>query len=116
MSFRFLLILTFFLIFSCKNRDYENDLYLPKDKMINILIEIHLLEEKVNQLNYSEDSLRNIYELFEKEIFKNYSVSDEEYRKSFSYYFFDPKQLDEIYQSVIDSLNIYNQSINGMKY
>ena len=116
MSFRFLLILTFFLIFSCKNNDYENDLYLPKDKMINILIEIHLLEEKVNQLNYSEDSLRNIYELFEKEIFKNYDVSDEEYRKSYSYYFFDPKQLDEIYQSVIDSLNIYNQSINGMKY
>jgi len=116
MSFRFLLILTFFLIFSCKNRDYENDLYLPKDKMINILIEIHLLEEKVNQLNYSEDSLRNIYELFEKEIFEKYDVSDEEYRKSYSYYFFDPKQLDEIYQSVIDSLNVYNQSINGMKY
>ena len=116
MSFRFLLILTFFLIFSCKNNDYENDLYLPKDKMINILIEIHLLEEKVNQLNYSEDSLKTIYELFEKEIFKNHDVSDEEYRKSYSYYFFDPKQLDEIYQSVIDSLNIYNQSINGMKY
>ena len=112
MSFRFLLFLTFFLISSCKNKEDHNNLYIPKEKMVNILIEIHLLEEKINQLNYPKDSSKYIYELFEEEIFKKYDISDEEYRSSYSYYFFDPKQLDEIYQSVIDSLNLHNQSLN----
>ena len=80
--------------------------------MVNILIDIHLLEERVDQLNISEDSSNSIYRILENDIFKKHSVSEEEYRKSYSYYFFDPKQIDEIYQSIIDSLVVYNRTIN----
>ena len=76
------------------------------------MIDIHLIEEKVNQLNFSKDSSKAIFNILEKEIFEKYNISDEEYRKSYSNYFFNPKELDDIYQSVIYSLNVYNQSFN----
>ena len=112
MTFRIFLFLTFFLIFSCKNDTVDNKKYISKEKMVNILIDIHLIEEKVNQLNFSKDSSKGMFDMLEKEIFQKYNITDEDYRKSYSYYFFNPKELDDIYQSVIDSLNVYNQSFN----
>jgi len=112
MTFRIFLFLTIFLIFSCKNDDVDNKKYISKEKMVKILIDIHLIEEKVNQLNFSKDSSKSIFNLLEKEIFVKHDISDEEYRLSYSYYFFNPKELDDIYKSVIDSLNVYNQSFN----
>ena len=112
MVFRIFLFLTFFLIFSCRNDHDDNKKYISKEKMVKILIDIHLVEEKVNQLNYSNDSLKAVFNILEKEIFDKYNITDEEYRKSYSHYFFNPKELDDIYKSVIDSLNVYNQSFN----
>ena len=112
MVFRIFLFLTFFLIFSCRNDHDDNKKYISKEKMVKILIDIHLVEEKVNQLNYSNDSSKAVFNILEKEIFDKYNITDEEYRKSYSHYFFNPKELDDIYKSVIDSLNVYNQSIN----
>ena len=110
MTFRIFLFLTFFLIFTCKNDTIDNKKYISKEKMVNILIDIHLIEEKVNQLNFSKDSSIVMFDMLEKEIFQKYNITDEDYRKSYSHYFFNPKELDDIYQSVIDSLNVYNQS------
>ena len=110
MTFRIFLFLTFFLIFSCKNDTTDNKKYISKEKMVNILIDIHLIEEKVNQLNFSKDSSKVMFDMLEKEIFQKYNITDEDYRKSYSHYFFNPEELDDIYQSVIDSLNVYNQS------
>ena len=42
-------------------------------------------------------------------IFEKFNIDEETYRKSFSHYFFEPKELDEIYESVIDSLLLYQQ-------
>ena len=56
MVFRIFLFLTFFLIFSCKNDHDDNKKFISKEKMVKILIDIHLIEEKVNQLNFSKDS------------------------------------------------------------
>ena len=112
MAFRIFLFLTFFLIFSCRNDHDDNKKYISKEKMVKILIDIHLVEEKVNQLNYSNDSSKAVFNILEKEIFDKYNITDEEYRKSYSHYFFNPKELDDIYKSVIDSLNVYNQSFN----
>ena len=48
MAFRIFLFLTFFLIFSCKNDAIDNKKHISKEKMVNILIDIHLIEEKIN--------------------------------------------------------------------
>ena len=60
MAFRIFLFLTFFLIFSCRNDHDDNKKYISKEKMVKILIDIHLVEEKVNQLNLSKISFSRI--------------------------------------------------------
>ena len=109
MLIRIFCFLTFFLIASCKFND-DSNIYVSKEIMISLLVDIHLLEEKISLLEYSNDSSKYLYNVMEKDLFLKYNITEEDYRKSYSYYFFNPKELDEIYDGVIDSLNLYNQS------
>ena len=43
----------------------------------------------------------------ESEVFDKFMVDEELYRKSYSYYFFRPEELESIYIKVIDSLSLY---------
>ena len=104
---RFLSVLTFFIITSCEN---QNDIkVIDKDKMVKILIEMHLTEESVLELKLPKDTLDIIFTEKEKKIFRKYMVEEEYYRKSYSYYFFKPVELESIYERVIDSLSFYQQ-------
>ena len=38
-----------------------------------------------------------------------YTITEKEYRESFSYYFFNSNDLDNIYGNIIDSLMLYQQ-------
>ena len=61
---------------------------INKEKMVSILIEMHLTEESVMELKLPEDTSETFFTEKEKEIFRKYRVDEEKYRKSYSYYFF----------------------------
>ena len=104
---KFLSLLTFFIITSCVN---TNDIdIINKEKMVSILIEMHLTEESVMELKLPDDTSGIFYTEKEREIFRKYMVDEETYRKSYSYYFFRPIELESIYERVIDSLSFYQQ-------
>ena len=67
-------------------------------------------EEIINELPYEKDTLKTLFAIKEQEIFKNYKVTEELYRSSYSHYFFNPEELDDIYRVVIDSLSLYQQT------
>ena len=93
---------------SCQNNT-EQDI-IPKHKMVDILIDMHISEEAISELPYEKDTLKALFKMKEFEIFESYSVTEEIYRRSYSHYFFNPKELDNIYQVVIDSLSVYQQT------
>ena len=105
---KFLSLLTFFIITSCGETD--NNSVINKEKMVSILIEMHLTEESVMELKLPEDTSEIFFSQREREIFKKYMVDEERYRKSYSYYFFRPVELESIYDKVIDSLSFYQQT------
>ena len=105
---KYLCFLTFFIIISCSNSLDEK--LLSKEILVEILIDMHVLEVAIDNLNLSKDSSRVFYNQQEEEIFKKYNIDDKIYRESFSYYFFKPKELDQIYEHVIDSLLLYQQT------
>tara|TARA_B110000263_G_scaffold145758_1_gene126395 strand:+ start:256 stop:582 length:327 start_codon:yes stop_codon:yes gene_type:complete len=105
---KYLFFLTFFINISCSN-PLEKKL-LSKEILVEILIDMHILEVTIDNLNLSKDSSLVFYNQKEKEIFKKYNIDDKIYRESFSYYFFKPKELDQIYEHVIDSLLLYQQT------
>ena len=93
---------------SCQNNTEQG--VITKDKMVDILIDMYIYEEAISELPYEKDTLKALFKMKELEIFESYSVTDEMYRRSYSHYFFNPKELDNIYQVVIDSLSVYQQT------
>lgn len=101
-------LLTFFIITSCKS-DERQDL-IGREMMVQILIDMHLVEESIKNLKYEKDTLEALFYRKEKDIIDKYNVSEEMYRKSYSYYFFEPEELDKIYEIMLDSLLLYQQT------
>ena len=91
-------------LFSCEDPLPEK--VLSKDKMVNILKDLHLGEAYVNA-NYSyNDSSRYLYKKFEDSTYKAYGTDAVTFDSSMAYYGRNIKQLDEIYALVVDSLSL----------
>lgn len=109
MRYKILVLLTFVLL-GCEKKNKEIPGLLSKEKMINILIDIHILESKIELLFIPKDSGILIFNTFEREIFEEYQVSKEGYIKSYQYYLENMSGMSEIYTAVVDSLNFMQKS------
>lgn len=99
-------ILTLFVLFlSCSSgKDNIPHDIIPKDKMMTILMDIHIAEAGV-KIETSPDSTlakANDYYHF---IFRQNEVSEEDFRKSFRYYAKHPELLQSIYQTMLDEMS-----------
>nr|WP_262895406.1 DUF4296 domain-containing protein [Penaeicola halotolerans] len=92
---------------ACKESKTPKGL-VPSDKMVSVLIDIHLLESKLGMLSITRDSAQVLYKELEKEIFQKHQVEEAVYRRSFTYYMEDIQAMDKIYDAVIDSLSDEN--------
>jgi len=88
---------------------------IPKDKMTNILLDVYIGEGKISALSVKRDSSLAIFDVYEGRIFEKHQVERETYKKSLSYYYDHPMELEEIYNSVMDSLNVKEQKLKEAK-
>ena len=79
---------------------------LPKQKMINFLIDVHLTEAKLNSLGIPTDSAKSLFNLYQKELYEKHGIDDSVYQVSHVYYLENPKKMTEIYAAVVDSLSL----------
>lgn len=78
---------------------------IPKDQMISLLTEVHLLESKIKNLNiYPLDSAKVVYDHYEKLLFADFNITTAQYETSFNYYTDNLNEFGKIYESVVDSL------------
>ncbi|WP_226391041.1 DUF4296 domain-containing protein [Penaeicola halotolerans] len=103
----FLVFLCTIFLLACKESKTPKGL-VPSDKMVSVLIDIHLLESKLGMLSITRDSAQVLYKELEKEIFQKHQVEEAVYRRSFTYYMEDIQAMDKIYDAVIDSLSDEN--------
>lgn len=100
------------ILFSCDGRKVPEGI-LDEDKMVEVLIDIHLAEGLVSTFPIHYDSSRVLYPLFEKEVFKKHQIPDSVFRMSLEYYMQDTKKMDRIYARTIDSLHVVEKSGNN---
>lgn len=79
---------------------------ITEDKMVEILIDIHLTEGFVQSLPIPYDSSKRLYPVLEKEIFEKHAVPDSVYIKSLQYYLRDAIFMERVYARTIDSLSV----------
>jgi hypothetical protein len=103
--------MVFVLLGSCKTNDNVPEGILPQDRMVGVLAELYISEQKISSLGIKRDSLKQVFGLMKDSIFQRTGVSDSVFKASMNYYMDRPQALDNIYTVLIDSLNLREQRL-----
>lgn len=103
----FFLLIAFF-SFSCQQaakKTTNPDIELSEERLINVLIDVHLVESTLNykrNLGQSfEDGKNAYYDL----VFKNHGITPEIFKSNLLEYNSDPTHMEKIYEEVIARLS-----------
>ena len=77
---------------------------LSKEQMRSVLIDLHILEARIESGRLSTDSARALYNEQERVVLQQHQVTDSAFQQSYRYYAIHDKDLDGIYGEIIDSL------------
>ena len=88
----------------CSSPEEPQDL-IGKEKMIEVMTDVHLLESKINLVPIvPKDSGQLIYNHYESLLFEEHKITKAQYELSFNYYLDNPNEFQKIYDAVVDSL------------
>ena len=80
---------------------------LSKQQMVSFLIDLHLAEAKMNYTEVRQsDSTEILFRNYEKHLMDEHGFADSVYLESYAYYLDHMELMDEIYEDVVDSLNV----------
>lgn len=96
-------------VFSCSKKEKAPEGILAKEEMVKTIQEVLLAEEKVNRLRLSTDSSKKVFTAIRGKIFEKTGVPDSVFNNSMNYYMDHPKELEQIYTALVDSLNLKEQ-------
>ncbi len=77
---------------------------LPKEQLIPVLADLHVLEARVEASRLSPDSSRALFLAQQQAMLWQSGITDSSFQRSYRYYGIHGKDLDEIYGAVIDTL------------
>jgi hypothetical protein len=96
-------------VLSCSTNEKAPKEILEKEVMVKAIEEILLTEEKVNRLHLSTDSGKKVFDVLRGKVFKKTGIPDSVFANSMNYYMDHPKELEQIYTALVDSLNLKEQ-------
>ncbi len=114
--FLLMITLTIFLqvlVVSCGTTEKKPEGILPKPEMVRILTDIYAAERKIEKIGLQPDTNKIIFENFERRIFEKNGTSDSLFKISFDYYVDRPKELQEIYTALVDSVSLKEQRLEA---
>jgi len=113
----FSIFLSLFLFFSsCNWFSHENPCHdtIEKDKMINLLTEIHVLESHLS-LRQSRKNMGDSAVFFYAGIFQKYNVSAKEFDEAYECYMLDRELMTEVLDEVLNNLSIAQSKADEKK-
>jgi hypothetical protein len=96
------------LLFSCEKEELPGEILTP-EQMVASLTELYVMEAKVSNIPVNRDSILQIADYLETRTFDKLGIPDSVFKKSYSYYLDRPKEMENIYTVLIDSLNLREQ-------
>jgi hypothetical protein len=109
----FLMILLIILA-SCKEKQPdERKNVLSQEQLSSLLIKVYLAEAVAEGLPYARDSSIKYFVPFEQKLLKSKNIPDSVLKKTYQYYIAHPKELEKVYDIVIDSLTLKEQSFSA---
>ena len=89
------------LLVHCGSKKSVPSEMVPKEKMVDILLDVHVMESKIEAIRFgSRDSMQVAYLNAQRNILKKHQVDSATYYKSYDYYFKEMYHMKEIYEKV----------------
>jgi hypothetical protein len=111
--FLLLLILS---IFSCKNNQKKEESLKSKDilsneKMVSILVDIHLIEAELFIMQNSGKDIKYYTKYYYKYLTTKYDITYKQFKTNLSYYSSHVKEFEKIYEQVVNTISQKNGEI-----
>jgi hypothetical protein len=95
-------------VLSCQTNEKPKGV-MTEAQLSALLVDVYLAEAKVDAIPKVKDSTIRYFLPFEEKLLKERGIADSVLRITYSYYMSHPKELEQIYDSVIDSLVLREQ-------
>jgi len=114
-------ILTFTLLsfslflFSCaqEKKAEKPDYLIDENKMVGIMVDMHIVETAANLKVFPPDTARQMYEDYFASIFLTNEVTKAEFDSSLYYYSTQTNQMNVIYDRVLENLSELESEVNS---
>ena len=91
------------LMVSCQTNEKPKEV-LTQAQLSAFLVEVYLAEARVDAIPEVKDSTVKYFLPMEEKLLKNRGISDSVLKVTYAYYSAHPKELEQVYDAVIDSL------------
>lgn len=105
----FLLLLFISVTFFSCGKEKLPEGVLSKEELSALMVKIYLAEARLSVLLVPRDSAEKLFNPFQEKLLKEEGLSDSVMSITYQYYLNHPKDLEEIYDSVIDTLSLREQ-------
>jgi len=93
----------------------EEDPPIGFDTMSDILVDMHLAQSSIKQMQVKRKDIEGRAELYHSLIFKKYGVSKEDFELSMEYYNYRSDELKLLYEEVITKLSLMDSEIKSLQ-
>ncbi|MEK6615340.1 MAG: DUF4296 domain-containing protein [Bacteroidota bacterium] len=105
------------LLFSCGSSQEKQIVIpsdvLPKEKMAEVIMDIHIAEAEADIIKLSDSSATDLDVSLGQKIFEKNKITKEQYEKSLSFYIDHPELLNEVYEKALNELSKMQGKIGG---
>jgi len=98
---------------SCKTSKKPQGV-LSKEVMVDFLVDMYVGEARMASVSVVTDSAKKVFMPFQEALMKKKGISDSVMSITYRYYMEHPKELEEVYDVVIDTLSLREQK-EGLK-
>jgi hypothetical protein len=110
---RLLIVFLFFGWGAC-SAPKRPDGVLTQPQLSALLIEVYLGEARIETVPVPKDSSIRFFIPFEEKLLQAKGIPDSILKKTYSYYLANPKELEQVYDAVIDSLVLRDQRTRSL--
>lgn len=82
---------------------------LSHEEMAGVIVDVYLAEARLNGMLMKRDSAKQVFKPFEERLLSKKGIQDSTLKKSYQYYLDHSDELEQIYDSVIDTLSLREQ-------
>lgn len=79
---------------------------LTKTELTSFMIEMYVAEAHLEAISLPKDSAIKLFIPYEENLKRKFTISDSTLKKTYQYYLKNPKELEAVYDALIDSLNL----------